>query len=167
MSGHDSSQSKLQLINKSGDMCRRSFELCKIEAPCPVKCYNRSTEIHQLQKLEKRAARIATNNSYDAPSRPLPERLGWKTVEELIEIESETIVFKSLHGLAPPYLCNLFTRKLEYSRSLRNTKTDLKLTVKKAANGQKCFSFRGAKLWNGLSAELKQASSPDIFKQKI
>ena len=43
-----------------------------------------STEIYQLQKLQKRAARIITNSSFDAPSRPLIEGLGWKTIGELV-----------------------------------------------------------------------------------
>ena len=106
-----------------------------------------STEINQLQKLQNRAARIITNSSFDTPSRPLIEELGWKTIEELIGNESKTMVFKSLNDLAPQYLCNLFTKNSECSsRSLRNTVTDLRLPKKKSANGQKCFSFRGAKL---------------------
>ena len=51
------------------------------------------TEINQLQKLQNRAARIKTNSSYDAPSRPLIEGMGWKTVDELITGESKTMVF--------------------------------------------------------------------------
>ena len=48
------------------------------------------TEIIQLQKLQNRAAIIATNSSYNVPSKPLIEGLGWKTVSELITIESKT-----------------------------------------------------------------------------
>ena len=50
------------------------------------------------------------------------------------------------------------------SRNLRNTETDLRLPKKKSANGQKCFSFRGAKLWNSLPAESKMAYSLNSFK---
>ena len=64
-----------------------------------------SSEINQLQKLQKRAARIITNSSFDAPSRPLIEELGWQTVDQLISSESKTMVFKSLNELAPQYLC--------------------------------------------------------------
>ena len=67
-----------------------------------------STELNQLQKLQNRAARIITNSSFDTPSRPLIDQLGWKTIEQLIACESKTVVFKSLHELA--YLCDLFTR---------------------------------------------------------
>ena len=127
-----------------------------------------STEIKQLQKLQNRAARIITNRSFDTPSRPLIVELGWKTIEELIGNESKTMVFKSLNGLAPQYLCNLFTRNSACaSRNLRNTETDLRLPKKNSANGQKCFSFRGAKLWNSLPAESKTASSLNGFKKSI
>ena len=127
-----------------------------------------STEINQLQKLQKRAARIITNSSFDAPSRPLIEGLGWKTVDELITGESKTMVFKSLNELAPQYMCDLFTRNsLCSSYSLRNTGTDLRLPMKRSNNGQKCFSYRGAKLWNSLPAESKQATSLYSFKKTI
>ena len=127
-----------------------------------------STEINQLQKLQNRAARIVTNSSFDTPSRPFIEELGWNTIEQLISNESKTMVFKILNELAPQYLCGLFTRNSQCStRTLRNTGTDVRLPKKNYANGQKCFSFRGAKLWNSLSVESKQASSLNSFKKSI
>ena len=126
------------------------------------------TEINQLQKLQNRAARIITNSSFDAPGGPLIEEMGWKTIDELITCESKTMVFKSLNQLAPEYLCGLFTRNsLCSSYSLRNTGTDLRLPKKRSSNGQRCFSYRGTKLWNGLSAESKQATSLYSFKKTI
>ena len=37
-------------------------------------------------------------------------RLGWKATEELIDHESKLMVFKSIHGLAPQYMSDLFTK---------------------------------------------------------
>ena len=47
-----------------------------------------STVINRLKKLQNRAARLITNSSFDAPSRPLIERLGWKTIEELNSLKN-------------------------------------------------------------------------------
>ena len=117
-----------------------------------------NNRIYGLTKGQFSPTTPTTNSSFDTPGRPLIEELGWKTIEELIGDESKTMVFKSLKELAPQYLCNLFTKNSECSsRSLRNTETDLRLPKKKSANGQKCFSFRGAKLWNSLPAESKMA----------
>ena len=127
-----------------------------------------TTEINRLQKLQNRAARIVTNSSFDTLSNKLMEKLGWKTINELIDIESKTMVFKSLNELAPPYLRSLF-RKNSQSTSyrLRNTSTDLRLPKIGTENGKKSFSFRGAKLWNSLSANCKQAASLSTFKEHI
>ena len=43
---------------------------------CSVWGCTGSTEINQLKKLQKRAARTITNSSFDAPSRPLIRRTG-------------------------------------------------------------------------------------------
>ena len=38
---------------------------------------------------------------------------------------------------------------------LRNTETDPRVSFLRTIFGQKCFSFRGVKLWNGLDAKSK------------
>ena len=40
----------------------------------------------------------------------------------------------------------------------------LKLPLLKTLNGQKCFSYRGARLWNNLSAYVKRAQTQYQFK---
>ena len=73
-----------------------------------------------------------------------------------------------LTKLAPQYLCDLFTRNSHCSSYvLSNSETDLRLPMKKSSNGQKCFSYRGAKAWNDLPAETKQASSLNSLKKSI
>ena len=127
-----------------------------------------STDTNQLQKLQNRAARIITYSSFDTPSRPLIAELGWQTIEEVIDNGSKIMVFKSPNDLAPQYLWNLFTKNSTCSsQNLRNTETDLTLPKKESANGQKCFSYRGAKIWNSLPAESKTASSLDGFKKSV
>ena len=124
------------------------------------------TEMNQLQKLENRAARIVTGSSFDTPCQPLIKELGWKTIDQLITSEANIMVFKSLHELAPQYMCNLLTRASQLtSRYLRNTLTDLRLPKQNSKTGQKCFSFRGAKAWNDLPAEGKLTSSLASFKK--
>ena len=130
-------------------------------------CCN-STDILQLQRLQNRAARIVTNSHFDAPSKPLIQSLGWKTIEELINRQVNLTVFKCLKRIAPKYLCDIFTKNtVNATRSLRNTNTDLRLPLKSSANGQKSFSFRGVKCWNGLSNEAKHTTSIKAFKGLI
>ena len=127
-----------------------------------------TTEISKLQKLQNRAARIITNSSFDASSKPLIQKLGWKTVNDMIKHESRTMVYKSINNKAPPYMSEMFTRNSQdATRQLRNTNTDLRLPKIRTCNGQKSFSFRGAKLWNSLNNEAKLATSLNRFKSLI
>ena len=126
------------------------------------------TEIQNLQKLQNRAARIITDSNYDAPSKPLIETLGWMTIEKVIQRETLVMVFKSVNGLSPQYLSELFvTSSTNACYNLRRTTTDLRLPKKLSSNGQKSFSFRGAALWISLPSESKQASNLLTFKKSI
>ena len=83
-------------------------------------------------------ARIITNSDYNSPSRAIIERLGWSTVEELINSESSRMVYKSLNNLAPQYLRDIFEKNsLISSFNLRNTNTDLRIPMKHTAMGPK------------------------------
>ena len=64
------------------------FQYC-----CSVLGCCNSTDILQLQRLQKRAARIVTNSHFDATSKPLIQSLGWKTIEELIDRHVNLTVF--------------------------------------------------------------------------
>ena len=80
------------------------------------------TRIESLQKLQNRAARIATGCSYDAPSEPLRKDLGWLSVKKMVVKETSTMIYKSLNDLAPKYLSDLFVRLSDFHiLELRNT----------------------------------------------
>ena len=125
---------------------------------CPVWGVAGVSAINKLQKLQNRAARIVTSSAYDASVLPIIRKLGWPTINELIESETLKMVYKSVNGQAPTYLAEMFIRLSDSSkRQLRNTKTDLTIPRRKSAFGQKCFSYKGAKLWNDLSTEVKSS----------
>ena len=127
-----------------------------------------SSTLSKLQKLQNRAARLLTNSAFDAPSSPLIGSLSWMTIADLISFKSKQLVFKSLNNQAPQFICKLFQRNSECSsRDLRNTATDLRLPMSTSLNGQKRFSYRGAKLWNGLAFEIKQAPSLPVIKERL
>ena len=52
--------------------------------------------VNKLQKLQNRAARIATNSPYDAPPQPLRKKLGWQTIREFIDMETATMIIGHL-----------------------------------------------------------------------
>ena len=78
------------------------------------------------------------------------------------------MVYKSVHDQAPTYLADMFDKLSDLGkRELRNTKTDLAVPHRKSAFGQKCFSYKGAKLWNDLSTKVKSSKTYEVFKKRI
>ena len=123
---------------------------------CPVWGVCRITALDKLQNLQNRAARIVTISPYNASAPPIIRKLGWQTVNDLIVKENLKMVYKCTNDEAPSYLACLFDRLSETStRELRNTKTDLRVPFLRTTCGQKCFSFRGATLWNALDTKSK------------
>ena len=68
------------------------------------------TKLNTLQKLQNRAARIITNSPFDSPAAPLLQRLEWLPVDRLVHRETSCMVHKSLNGLAPDNVCQIFSR---------------------------------------------------------
>ena len=62
------------------------------------------TILRKLQKIQNRAARIVTNSPFDKASLPLISQLGWLNIRQMIDFETATMVYKSLHGIASPYM---------------------------------------------------------------
>ena len=66
------------------------------------------------------------------------------------------------------YLRKLFEKcSDDRERFLRSSETDLKIPLLKTINGQKAFSYRGPKLWNGLQRATKLAPSLKTFKEQL
>ena len=75
---------------------------------CPVWGNAGVSIIGKLQKLQNRAEKLITNSPFDASPLPVIRALGWSTVREIIDLESDRIVYKSLNGDAPSCLSDMF-----------------------------------------------------------
>ena len=77
-------------------------------------------------------------------------------------------MYKSINSLAPEYLSELFVQDAALTiMRLRNTVADLRVPLFRTSNGQKSILFRGPKLWNQLSSDVKLAPSPLTFKRRL
>ena len=76
----------------------------------------------------------------------------------------------SLNSLAPVYMRKLFKKYADDSIEsglCAQQKLIQGLPLLKTVNGQKAFSYRGAKLWNSLGKEAKLAPSLKSFKERL
>ena len=87
----------------------------------------------------------------------------------MIKSETATMTYKAITGLTPSFLSNLFTKNTDRSIdiNLRNAANDLYIPRMTTSKGQKAISYRGAKTWNQLSSDIKEANSLNSFKCKL
>ncbi len=99
---------------------------------------------------------------------PILASLHWLAVHFRVHFKILLFVFKSLNGLAPPYLSELL-HPYAPARCLRSA-DQLLLEVprsKRKLRGDKAFSVAAPKLWNGLPLHIRQAPSLSVFKTTL
>ncbi len=90
--------------------------------------------------------------------------LHWLPVHYRIDFKILLFVFKSLNGLAPPYLSDLL-QSYSPTRSLRSADQKL-LTVPRAKRklwGDRAFSVMAPRLWNSLPLNIRNKNYIYIF----
>jgi len=131
-----------------------------------AKNHTLSSDDKSPYSLQNRAARAIMRANYDTSSSVLLEELCWDTLSVRRKKQKVTLMFKSIHELAPQYLQDLFTlRHTNYN--LRNS--DIKLALPKPRTNylKRSFSYSGAKLWNDLPQSIRSISSLGQFKREI
>ena len=63
---------------------------------------------NKIQKLQNRAARVITGDSYEVRSIDILNKLGWKNLEERRILQTQTYVSKALQGNCPENINEMF-----------------------------------------------------------
>ena len=102
------------------------------------------THSNTMRRLQKRAARIIKDVSWDAPSEALFKDLKIVPFHERVARIKVKTVFKALNGMLPTYLSEKFTRfSSVHSRKTRNSSRNLIFPRVKHSSGQRSFVFGG------------------------
>ena len=123
----------------------------------------------RLQRLQKMAARIILNASFENRSSELFKALNWKSIDVLLRSKRLCMVYKALNGLTPQYITDMFRFSAEvHQRALRSTSNNnIFLTGGRTEYHNRKFSCIAAKEWNQLPNECKSAMSLPVFKRLL
>ena len=124
--------------------------------------------VARLQKVPQNfAARIVTGaRKYDHIT-PILKELHWLPVAKQLEVRDTLMAFRCIKGLAPPSLCNKFTRRSQVHTG--NTRSNDKPNIPffRSATDQRSFSYRAVQLWNDPPESLTNMESFNVFKNAI
>jgi len=127
-----------------------------------------ASSISKLQYIQNSAARILTHTKRCAHITPILYDLHWLPVAYRIKFKILLLTFKSLHGLAPSYLCNML---IPYTptHSLRSPDSGLLVVPRHrlSSMGGRSFSTIAPKLWNSLPRSLCCVNNISEFKSLL
>ena len=120
----------------------------------------------KLQKLQNRAARVILQANCEVNSSLLLETLKWDQLSLRRRKHKAIMMFKSLNGLAPVYLQDLF-RERHTNYHLRDSFHKLNLPKPRTNYLKRSFGYSGALLWNSLPESIRAIRSIGQFKKEI
>ncbi len=121
----------------------------------------------RLQRIMNVAARLIAGARRRDRITPILKRLHWLPVKERSQFKTLTLIFKSVNGTAPAYLCDI-VRPHSPKRTLRSNSTNTLQTIRtKKQFGARSFQYAGAKMWNELPENIKRSESLVVFKKKL
>ena len=127
-----------------------------------------ATLSNKVQKLQNRAFRIITRESYTTRSIDILSKLNIPNLEQRRSQQHSVLMYKIDKKLVPDYLRNMFTNTRDIH--IHNTRqSDVNLVLPKpGTNYMKCsFGYRGAENWNALPNSFKKSESITIFKSLL
>ena len=140
-----------------------------MEYACSVwGCWSVSQE-NMIHRLQKRAARIITNN-YDfinTRGDSLMTTLKLQPFSERVKYFTRTLMYKAIHGTAPFWLNNNILMACEsHNRDTRNSRSmNVCIPNMNREFFKHSFQYRGAIYWNQLPEVIKEATSINAFKR--
>ena len=122
----------------------------------------------KLQKLQNRAARVLTFSNYDCSTSELFQNLKWSKLVHQRAVSKAIMMHSIVNNTAPEYLTSRFVRRCDLtSYNLRENEYKLAVPQPRTEFYKRSLSYSGSVLWNGLPLEVRQLTSPSIFKGKL
>ena len=123
--------------------------------------------------LNIRKIKISANITWKADSEPADLNAAFKdlsllNVQQMIDFNTATTVYDSIHGNCPEYLADMFlpAQKMHNHQTWHAQNELFPSHISRVA-GQRSFLNRGCHLWNSLPHSLKNAPTAQCFETNL
>ena len=127
--------------------------------------------LRRLQSVMNAAARLIYSSSRFEPITPLLRQLHWLKAKERIDFKLAVLVFKCVHGSAPPYLADELSRPADSQARCRlrsaSSHTLLVRRTRLSTVGDRSFPVAASRVWNNLPQHVISSPSLQVFKNRL
>ena len=127
-------------------------------------------DINKLQRVQNAAVKVVLQRGRMDSQTECFMELHWLPIQAHNEHKILTLVYNSVHGLAPKYLCDKIQCKPDGRPGLCSSNEFQALVVPRAKHKtfvDRVYSICGPKLWNKLPTSVKSAPDLDTFKKNL
>ena len=161
------SRMKHLLDRKSLILLMNAFGFSKLFYCSTVLPNTSQGNVKKLQLEQNFAARIVLGlRKYDHISKVI-RSLNWLTVKDRLLLSDAVILFKCPIDLVPKYLASIFVPLSHIHTRTTRSYNLLHIPRCRLSYGQRSFTYRGCKLWNCISNDLKAADSVNSFRRRL
>jgi hypothetical protein len=126
-----------------------------------VWCGASENQTKKLNSLHRRGAKLIITNPYLSTSDKL-KAANILPLQQQFNFNIAMLMYKTLHGLAPPYLRAFLTKAPQRYGSDKYLLPKTRIDLYKAS-----FSFVGPSMWNSLPSNVKTSKSLSTFKSSL
>jgi len=127
--------------------------------------------LRRLKSVMNAAARLIYSSSRFDYITPLLRQLHWLKAKERIDFKFAVLVFKCVHGSAPPYLADELSRpadSLAWCRLRSASSSTLAVRWTRLATvGDRSFPVAASRVWNNLPQHVITSPSVRVFKNRL
>ena len=91
----------------------------------------------------------------------------WLPIKQRIIFKVAILTFKTLNGLAPNYLENSISRKINRRNLRSNNQLLLEVPEIKNSFGSRSFTYSSPHIWNDLPYSVRSSSTLQSFKNNL
>ena len=117
------------------------------------------TSFYKLRQLRVAARLVMRKGEFDPISDDIRDHLHWLPIPQRVQFKLGLLVYKCLHGDAPPYLVEMLVQNSDVPafRSLRSTARGCLVIprTKTVTIGPRSFASTGPTFWNSLPTHLR------------
>ena len=152
-------------------MCKH-VELTSLSHAITIWGFTSQQNIHRVQRLQNRAARIITSNFDYVNVRGIDivKQLKWMNITQRRDYFMALTMFKCINVISPIYMCNTITMCSDVANRVTRMSDASNMTVVPPASLEifkNSFSYRGPIIWNTLPEHLRCCRTLNDFKKKM